>query len=445
MDRFNLISYVRDQKWAIRPEVLGQIVEVIRAHESGERLTDVEIRERIASGDEEKRELQAEHGRVASAAKAQGIAVIPVFGIIAQHAHMVNDISGPRGTSTEALSAQIQAAVTDPNVAAIVLNIHSPGGGVFGVPELAAEIRSLRKQKRITAVANSAAASAAYWIASAASDVSVTPGGQVGSIGVFAVHEDISRALDSEGIGVTLVSAGKFKTAGNPFEPLSKEAMSILQGEVDHYYDLFTSAVAKGRGVGVSEVRNGFGEGKMLVASEAVTEKMADRVETLQGAVDRVAKEVSRGPQASGQAVAVVAGEGTTTLDVAKDENGNDISEAAEEVDAAIEGREATVPTEASPGSPPPGADATKRDPKDSPPNCPACDQCGKPATSNAQDFRAYHKSGDGYWVSQRVGVVKHGCDEHPVESVEHPAAIRESGKDISSLTDESVSSTVKE
>lgn len=411
MDRFNLISYVRDQKWAIRPEVLRQIVEVIHAHESGERLTDVEIRERIANGDEEKEELHAEHGRVSSVAKARGIAVIPVFGIIAQHAHIVNDISGPRGTSTEVVSAQLRAAVADPNVEAVVLNIHSPGGGVFGVPELAAEIRSLRKQKRITAVANSAAASAAYWIASAASDVSVTPGGQVGSIGVFAIHEDISRALDSEGIGVTLVSAGKFKTAGNPFEPLSEEAAGILQSEVDHYYSLFTSDVAKGRGVGVSDVRNGFGEGKMLVASEAVTEKMADRVETLQGAVDRVAKEISRGPRASGQAVAVVAGEGTTITE-------RMLVEAAEEVDAAIQGQEGapTEPDDSARAAPNlnDASEAGSKGGPDSPPDCPACDECGNPATHLAWDVQY----GDTPGLFQQVGDMKHGCDEHPVKSI---------------------------
>jgi ClpP class serine protease len=61
------------------------------------------------------------------------------------------------------------------------------------------------------------AASAAYWIATAADEVVVTPSGQVGSIGVFATHEDISKALDMEGIKVSLISAGKYKTEGTPF------------------------------------------------------------------------------------------------------------------------------------------------------------------------------------------------------------------------------------
>ena len=66
----------------------------------------------------------------------------------------------------------------------IIFDLDSPGGVVYGVPELAAKIRAFRNTKPIYAVANSEAGSAAYWIGSAASKFYVTPSGQVGSIGV---------------------------------------------------------------------------------------------------------------------------------------------------------------------------------------------------------------------------------------------------------------------
>ena len=156
-----------------------------------------------------------------------------------------------------------------------------------GVEELSAEIFQARGQKPITAVANSLAASAAYWIATAADELVVTPSGEVGSIGVFAAHEDVSGMLEQAGVKVNLVSAGRYKTEGNPFEPLTEEARASIQGRVDEYYEQFVSAVARNRGVKRSEVRNGFGEGRVVGAKQAVSLGMADRVGTLDETINR--------------------------------------------------------------------------------------------------------------------------------------------------------------
>jgi capsid assembly protease len=131
------------------------------------------------------------------------------------------------------------------------------------------------------------AASAAYWICSAADEIVVTPSGSVGSIGVIAAHEDISKALDKEGIKVTLMGAGKYKTEANPFEPLSDAAKQELQGRLNEFYGMFTKAVGRNRGVGAYAVQNGFGEGRMVSAQQAVKEGMADRVATLDATLAR--------------------------------------------------------------------------------------------------------------------------------------------------------------
>jgi len=146
---------------------------------------------------------------------------------------------------------------------------------------LADEIMAGRAQKKIVAVANGMAASAAYWLACCATELVVTPSGQVGSIGVFAAHEDMSKALEQEGVKVSLVSAGKFKTEGNPYEPLSDEARAALQAKVDEFYGMFVKSVAKGRGVSQASVRDGYGQGRMLLASAAVKEGLADSISTL--------------------------------------------------------------------------------------------------------------------------------------------------------------------
>jgi ClpP class serine protease len=110
----------------------------------------------------------------------------------------------------------------------------------------------------------------------------------VGSIGVFAVHRDISVGLEKEGIKVSIIKEGRFKMEGNPYEPLTEEARAAIQESVSEAYDMFVKAVARNRGVKAAAVRNGFGEGRMVSAQKAVDLGMADRVSTLNETVERL-------------------------------------------------------------------------------------------------------------------------------------------------------------
>lgn len=221
---------------------------------------------------------------------ASNIAVINCFGLIAQHSSQVDNISGPGGTSTERVSGSLRQALADPSVKAIVMNIHSPGGSVFGVEELGNEMFSARAQKPLIAQINSMCGSAAYWLASQCEEICITPGGEVGSIGAYSMHEDASKAAEAAGFKFTFISAGKYKVEGNKFEPLSDTALAAQQKMVNSYYDGFVGAVARGRGVSSKAVRNGFGEGRMERAGDALKLGMADRVATLDQTLQRVGK-----------------------------------------------------------------------------------------------------------------------------------------------------------
>lgn len=247
----------------------------------------------------------------ASTAKASGsVAVINIYGVINQRAS--GDLS-TETASTEKLSLAIRAALANPETKALVLNIDSPGGSVYGVAELGAEIMRLRGSKPIIAQANSLMASAAYWIGSACDELVCTPSGEVGSIGVYGTHQDWSAAYEDLGVKFTMIKAGKFKAEGVDWAPLGDEATAYMQKRVDDYYSQFVRAVAKGRGVSEKEVRDGFGEGRVVGAAEAVKLKMADRVGTLQDTLSRLG--VKGSPSAPARAVAedvpVVAAEPT--------------------------------------------------------------------------------------------------------------------------------------
>jgi signal peptide peptidase SppA len=233
------------------------------------------------------------------------VAVVPVFGVIAQRVSLLEQSSG--GIGTEALGATLDGLAGDRAVKAIVLAVDSPGGSVFGVPELGAKIRGLRGEKKIVAVADSVAASAAYWLAAQAQEVYVTPGGQVGSVGVLVAHEDHAGELEQAGVKVTTLSAGTYKDEGSPFGPLTDEARAELQSKVDHYYGLFVSDLAKGRGVTEARVRADFGGGRMVTAKDAVTRGMADGVATLEQVLRRLGAEGAGGPGPGAQAPALTA------------------------------------------------------------------------------------------------------------------------------------------
>jgi len=226
------------------------------------------------------------------------VAVIPIHGVIEHRSSFLLELFG--GSSVEDIRGMLRQAVADPQFSAIVLDIDSPGGGVAGITELAQEIRAARGAKRIVAVANTTAASAAYWLASQANQILVTPSGQVGSIGVYAIHVDISRALDAEGVKVTIISAGDHKTDGNEFEPLTDDARTEMQKRVDAFDAQFVGDVAKGRGVPESKVRSDYGQGAVLLAKDAVAAGLADGIGTLDDAL-RLANRPAAPARAEGE------------------------------------------------------------------------------------------------------------------------------------------------
>jgi len=203
------------------------------------------------------------------------------------------------GTSIQMLYQQFRQALDDKNVLAIVFDVDSPGGEVDGTMELANFIFRSRGRKKTIAVANGYALSAAYWLASAAGELVVEPSGQVGSIGVFSEHEDCSGALEKAGVKMSLIKAGKYKTDGNPFEPLSESAREDMQSKVNAFYNAFVSDVARGRGVPQATVRNGFGCGRSVLAEAAVRVGMADRVATLDETLIQVASGLEAPMQSS--------------------------------------------------------------------------------------------------------------------------------------------------
>jgi len=211
------------------------------------------------------------------AAAPEGIAVIPIHGSLVKRSLGMEAASGL--TSYGEIAAMLDAALADPQVSGILLDIDSPGGEASGSFEVARRVREVAALKPVWAVANDAAYSAAYAIAASAQRLFVTETGGVGSIGVIALHVDQSVKDAKDGYHYTAITAGAHKNDYSPHEPLSDAAKTELQGEVDRLYAIFTEHVAAMRGLDLVAVRAT--EAGLYFGGNAVAQGLADGVQTL--------------------------------------------------------------------------------------------------------------------------------------------------------------------
>lgn len=217
------------------------------------------------------------------------IAVIPIYGTLVRRTVGLEAESGL--ASYTSIAAQLDAALASPEVAAILLDVDSPGGESGGVFDLADRIRAASQIKPVWAVANDMAFSAAYALASAANRVFVARTGGVGSIGVIAMHVDQSVKDAQDGIRYTAVFAGERKNDLNPHAPISDAAHAMLQAEVHRIYDLFVETVARHRGIAAAAVRAT--EAGLFFGTEAVAAGLADAVGGLDDALAQLTQSLS--------------------------------------------------------------------------------------------------------------------------------------------------------
>tara|TARA_R110002020_G_scaffold2230_4_gene10439 strand:- start:9708 stop:11378 length:1671 start_codon:yes stop_codon:yes gene_type:complete len=282
-----IVHAICGTSWAIVPSKLQAIVEFIQLKVEGLSLSSEEINDLTNNDSSLKSELFSNESTGDSeSSTGNKVAVLPIHGTISHRMNLMSSMSG--GISTEALGKEFASLVDNPEVGTIVLDIDSPGGAVSGIEELGDQIFKARDKVHIVASANSLAASAAYWLGSQAHEFVVTPSGEVGSIGVIAVHESNFKAQEKEGRDITIIKAGKYKADNSPLEPLSEEAHAAIQERVDERYDTFISAVSRGREVTMNEVMAQFGEGRVVGAKSAVLKGMVDKVETLDETIARM-------------------------------------------------------------------------------------------------------------------------------------------------------------
>jgi signal peptide peptidase SppA len=294
-----VIDLLYNAPWAVVPETLETMIDVYERHARGEKSyfnQHVDAIEKALSGPSQK---QAAANTLQGYEVVDGVAVIDVVGVIGKRFDLFAQICG--GASTQRIQSALAAALDDPTVHSIVLNVDSPGGQVDGTQALANDVYAARDKKRIAALIDGSGTSGAYWIASAASKVMLAGDTTiVGSIGVVMAHTDMSKAQEMRGVKTTEITAGKYKRVASNYAPLSDEGRASLQEIVDHMYSVFVDGVAKNRGTSADVVLKDMADGRVFLGQKAIDAGLADGFSTLGALIQSLNEDYRRQPFGTG-------------------------------------------------------------------------------------------------------------------------------------------------
>ena len=180
----------------------------------------------------------------------------------------------------------------NPGVRGILLRIDSPGGAVAPAQEIYSEIMKLRADhKTVYASMGTVAASGGYYIACAADYVLANPGTLTGSIAAVMVFSNIEELTNKIGVKPVIIKSGKYKDVGSPLRAMNPEERKLLQNVVDDVHQQFVQAVAKGRGLSVSEVKE-IADGRIMTGQQALKLKLIDEIGGLEKTLELLAKKI---------------------------------------------------------------------------------------------------------------------------------------------------------
>lgn len=220
-----------------------------------------------------------------------GIAILPILGTLVRRSSYIGAASGL--TSYHDIEAMAEQAFADPQVRAVLLEIDSSGGEAGGVFDLAQRLRTLAQTsgKPLWAIADEAALSAAYAIASAADRIWLTRTAEVGSIGVVAVHVDESAADAKAGLNYTFLHAGAHKVDGHPHAPLPASVAADIQADIEQLYDQFIALVAGFRRLTPEAIRDT--EARVYRGEAALRVGLADQIGTRAEAITALQRQLA--------------------------------------------------------------------------------------------------------------------------------------------------------
>ncbi|MEX5600950.1 S49 family peptidase [Pseudophaeobacter sp. C1-32P7] len=229
----------------------------------------------------------------------RGIAYVPVNGILTPNSAVLERFLG---WSTYHGLAETMAAITaSDEVQAAALLFDTPGGSVVGIQAAIEAIRAAVLVKPVHALVNPLAASAGYWLASQCSDITLTPGGWVGSVGTMLTGAQPMQP--GSGGDQVFIQTSAHAGAKRP-DLSSEEGQRLSQIRLDQMEAEFLADVAEGRGIAAGDVPGRMSRtdsdadgGDVFWGQDAIDRGLADGQETLAEFLTRVAATYAPQPQ----------------------------------------------------------------------------------------------------------------------------------------------------
>lgn len=257
----HIIQRLQQDIWAITPEAYQAMWLALENHMAGDNKITLTPEQAASAAQGKSASMASKPGR--------GIAVMDIAGIIGKRLSSLESMCG--GVSVDAIVRTAEQLAADKDIGTIVMNWHSPGGVVTGVPEAYDALLEVAAQKTLISYTDTRMCSAAQWLASAAHSVYASNTADTGSVGVYNMVIDRTRQLANEGVEVKAIHAGKFKLMGAPFKPLTSEELGMMQARVDDIHSQFKTAVTRGRKVDAAAL-----EGQVLTGKAAVKAGLID-------------------------------------------------------------------------------------------------------------------------------------------------------------------------
>lgn len=179
----------------------------------------------------------------------RGVAIVPVRGLLTANMFAYERYMG--WTTYHGLAETMALLAANDQVTAIVLEGDSPGGTVVGIEAATDAIAAAARVKPVHALVNPTAVSAAYWVLSQATDITMTPGGQVGSIGIQYQGAAPVQA-DMHGDQGYVVRSSNAR-AKNP-DPSTEAGAALILSRLDQYEAIFHAAIVAGRGIAADDL-----------------------------------------------------------------------------------------------------------------------------------------------------------------------------------------------
>jgi capsid assembly protease len=277
----NILSRLYGQPVALEINAFATIESIIMMRANGIKLSEDEKQAWQAH------QYGAKRGAMQSNQPNQ-VAIIGLYGPMMSYSSAMQAISG--ATSTREFAQNVRMAADNPNVREIILDIASPGGELASVDTAVAAVQYARSKKKVTAVTEEILASAAYWVASQASEIIASPNAMIGSISVVYTHTDRTEQNARDGVKRTILTTGDKKAVGSPDLPLDDKGAAEMMRVATDAHNAFVSDVASGRGKSVDYVQNNWADGRVELGTTALKLGLVDRLGTLEDVITQTLK-----------------------------------------------------------------------------------------------------------------------------------------------------------